>query len=49
MIGSAWTRRAIYALAAVLLGFVLACDGGAPDNPTPEQTSTPSPAAHAPR
>ncbi len=49
MTGSAWTRRAVAALAVGLLGFVLACNGGAPDNPTPEQTTTPSPAAHAPR
>ncbi len=49
MNGSQWTRYAVAALGGVLLVAVLACNGGAPDNPTPEQTTTPSPAAHAPR
>ncbi|HVL63460.1 MAG TPA: hypothetical protein VM430_18935 [Microbacterium sp.] len=45
MNGSAWTRRAVAAVAAVLLVFVLACNGGAPRNPTPvpSQSTTPYP------
>ena len=54
MRGSTWTRAAVAVLAAVLGAFLLACDGGAPDNPTPVPSrssadSLPSPYPHPTR
>lgn len=43
--GSSWTRRAVATLALVLALFLIACDGGAPDNPVP----SPERSSHAPR
>lgn len=38
-------RAVVGLLAVLLLGFALACNGGAPDNPTPVPTRS----SHAPR
>ena len=43
-IGSSWTRTAVVILTAVLAAFIaLACNGGAPDNPTPDPSRSASP------